>query len=563
MKKKIVGIFIMTLLIATTVLSVAGNTKIRCIIGKQTENNSNIFDMNYLDDQTQINYYNINLGKFRGRAYNDFITKVQQTSDGGYIAIGATESYGAGDLDVWLIKTDSYGNELWNKTYGGSGRDAASGGQQTSDGGYILVGIRDDNNLYLVKTLSNGNVDWSKTFGISGPWDCGYFIQQTSDGGYIITGTTSSYGAGDYDLWLIKTDSNGDEDWNKTFGGAEADGGFLVREIIDEGYIIIGWTNSFSPNPNYHDAWLIKTDENGNEIWNQTHGCPDSSDAGHDVQQTDDGGYIIIGYTHCYGDNDHEFYLIKTDENGNEEWNNTFPGADAQTIFSLVGYCSGMAVRLAGDGYILTGITDAEFGNGQLDILVIETDENGEELWNKTYGGTSIDEGYWMDETSDGGYILCGATSSYGTGTLDGWLIKTDSNGNEDWNKTIPAVPNTPPNAPTIKGPNRGKPGKPYDFTFNAVDLDNDQVKYIIDWGDGKNETTTMNPSGTDVKVSHSWDNSGTCIIKAKAQDSNGSIGPESTKTVKIPRTRAITWNFIIMKILERFPLLERMLNFQ
>jgi len=120
-----------------------------------------------------------------------------------------------------------------------------------------------------------------------------------------------------------------------------------------------------------------------------------------------------------------------------------------------------------------------------------------------------------------------------------------------------------PPDAPTIKGPDDGKPGTLYDFTFNAVDPDNNQVKYIIDWGDGNNETTTMNPSGTDVKVSHTWDKSGTCIIKAKAQDSNGLIGPESTKTVKIPRTRVITWSFIIMKILERFPLLERILNFQ
>jgi len=119
-----------------------------------------------------------------------------------------------------------------------------------------------------------------------------------------------------------------------------------------------------------------------------------------------------------------------------------------------------------------------------------------------------------------------------------------------------------PPNAPTIKGPDNGKPKTSYDFTFNAVDPDNNQVKYIIDWGDGKNETTTMNPSGTDVKVSHIWDKSGTYIIKAKAQDSNGLIGPESTKSLTIPRNKAITINSLLIKILEHFPLLKKILNF-
>ena len=252
---------------------------------------------------------------FGGDNY-DFGYSVQQTTDGGYIITGTTLSFGNDDGDVWLIKTDSYGNEDWNNTFSGSGYSV----QQTTDGGYIITGNNGSGDVLLIKTDTEGNEEWNRTFG--GPDDDeGISVQQTTDGGYIITGYTESFGNGGSDVWLIKTDSEGNEEWNQTFGGSGYDTGFSVQQITDGGYIITGFTFSFG-NVNFI-VWLIKTDTNGNEEWNQTLGGS-SDDKGFSVQQTTDGGYIITGSTKSFGNGNDDVWLIKTNSEGNEEWNKTF-----------------------------------------------------------------------------------------------------------------------------------------------------------------------------------------------------------------------------------------------
>ena len=174
--------------------------------------------------------------------------------------------------------------------------------------------------LIFFVTVSFAQVDtaWTKTFGGNSN-DIGYSVQQTTDGGYIITGYTSS--SGNIDIWLIKTDSNGDSLWTKTFGGSGDDLGQSVQQTTDGGYIITGYTTSFGNG--YYDVWLIKTDSNGDEEWNQTFGGG-GSDSGHSVQQTTDGGYIITGYTDSFGNGGGDIWLIKTDSEGNtvpeSEW---------------------------------------------------------------------------------------------------------------------------------------------------------------------------------------------------------------------------------------------------
>jgi hypothetical protein len=195
-----------------------------------------------------------------GGSANDRSESVQQTLDGGYIIAGATQSFGAGGLDVYLIKTDPNGTNQWEKTFGGSSADAGFSVQQTLDGGYIIAGSTQSFgagswDVYLIKTDPNGNSEWEKTFGASGA-ERSRSVQQTLDGGYIIAGYTKSFGAGDWDVYLIKTDPNGNIQWEKTLGGSSHDRGKAVQQTLEGGYIIVGATQSFSVGA--LDVYLIK-----------------------------------------------------------------------------------------------------------------------------------------------------------------------------------------------------------------------------------------------------------------------------------------------------------------
>ena len=326
---------------------------------------------------------------------------VQQTDDGGYIITGYTRSFLVGGVDIWLIKTDSQGQEEWNQTFGGDLGEYGYSVQQTTDGGYIITGStlsygNGGANVWLIKTDSNGDSLWTKTFG-GDLVDVGYSVQQTENGGYIVTGRTESFGNGGRDVWLIKTDSQGQEEWNQTFGGSASDIGHSVQQTEDGGYIIAGETQSFGNGGK--DVWLIKTDSQGQEEWNQTFGGS-ASDIGHSVQQTTDGGYIIIGT-----------WLIKTDSNGNEEWiNDDISGRSGQqTVDGL---------------YIIAGSTYS-YVYGGMEVWLIKTDCNGDSLWANAFGGYGYDEGHSVQQTTDGGYIVTGLTQSYGNGDTDVWLIKT------------------------------------------------------------------------------------------------------------------------------------------
>jgi predicted secreted protein len=341
-----------------------------------------------------------------------------QTSDGGYAISGDTASFGAGSTDYWLIKTDALGNMQWNKTYGGSLAESDAAMCQTIDGGFALVGDTKSfgvgsNDVWLVKTDAAGNMQWNKTYGGTGA-DLGINVAQTSDGGYAVAGYTSSFGAGGIDFWLIKTDAAGNMQWNRTYGGPGSDYCFNVVQTSDGGYAVAGPTNSFGAG-NY-DIWLVKTDAAGNMQWNKTHG-------GSGMEWMDQmiptvvGGYAIAGFTNSFGAGSSDVWLVKTDALGNMEWNKTYGGPGSDNGFHLT--------QTAEGGYAIIGSTSS-FGAGGNDVWAIKTDVSGNILGNQTFGGNVTDDGRSIIQTIDGGYLLAGNTMSFGAGGSDFYVVKID-----------------------------------------------------------------------------------------------------------------------------------------
>jgi hypothetical protein len=340
-----------------------------------------------------------------GGTETDYGNYVQQTTDGGYIITGRTRSFGAGYSDVWLIKTDRTGNKKWDKTFGGTDTEYGNCVQQTTDGGYIITGYTgwSGGNVWLIKTDSSGNEEWHRTFG-GFSWDDGYSVRQTTDGGYIITGKKGST------LWLIKTDNTGIKEWDKTFGGTESVG-FCVQQTTDGGYIITG--DIYSQLQYDNDVWLIKTDSDGNREWDRIFGGGTVSEYGRCVQQTTDGGYILTGYTAWFDGffPCRDFWLLKADSDGKEIWHKTF---------SWERFDYGTCVQQTSDGgYIITG------------SRLIKTDSNGNIEWNRRLGNI-FGGGVFncVQQTTDGGYILTGYNYYlFGYKSWDVSLIKTNKNG--------------------------------------------------------------------------------------------------------------------------------------
>jgi hypothetical protein len=348
-----------------------------------------------------------------GGHYGDGVWSIQETNDGGYLLAGYTSSRGEGS-DLWLVKVDSEGRSLWNRIFGGSGEDAGYFVQNTRDGGSIITGSTKsygvgEERLWLLKADSNGSKQWDRTFGgfVSSAGDGGWSVNETDDGGYIVTGYTKSYGAGGKDLWLIKTDSAGKKQWDKTFGGSEDDVGMSVIQAADGGYIVAGRTASYGSGKD--DIWLLKTDFEGRELWNRTFGGA-LDDVGFLVVELDD-GYAIVGRTES-GSEGKRAILIKTDLLGTKKWETAYMKES-----------TGISVQRTSDGgFIIAGRIDSP-KTGK-DAILIKTDPSGREEWALTLGGPGEETGCFALEGRDGGYLLAGITDSFGSGAEDAWLFK-------------------------------------------------------------------------------------------------------------------------------------------
>ena len=354
---------------------------------------------------------------------------VQQTIDGGYIILGTSGYIYTGSDDTWLIKTDLQGNEEWSQTFDGIGHYV----EQTTDGGYIIGGQKytDCCELqgWLIKTDSEGNQQWDYSAGSGINDDYFKSVQQTEDEGYIITGTSGQTGTGYYYTWLIKMNYQGQIEWSNVFPANGHARGEDVKELDDGGYIIVGNVAGYINEPGSMN--LIKTDSQGNEEWiRNDYGQGSEWEVSTSVQQVEDGGYIISGLLVPYGTTFDsnimwlyaDAFLLKTDSEGNQIWFRNLGGNDTQCV-----------QQTNDGGYIIVGTIVTDGYNP--DVWLIKTNQAGNILWDRIFHG-SLDEygtdyGRSVQQTIDGGYIITGSTktSNY-YGTSDIWLIKTDPYGN-------------------------------------------------------------------------------------------------------------------------------------
>jgi uncharacterized delta-60 repeat protein len=347
-----------------------------------------------------------------GGAAADYAYSIQQTSDGGYILAGSRGPVEANRPDFFLVKTNGQGDTMWTRDCGGSGWDEASSVQQTTDGGYIVAGSTfyitpNDYDLYLVKTNAQGDTLWTRTYG-GGGYDFARSVQQTTDGGYIVVGSERFAGFND-DVYLVKTNSQGDTLWTRTYGGSNWDEGYSVQQTADGGYIIAGTTASYGAGSD--DFYLVKTDNSGNPVWTRTYGGG-SWDEAFSVKQTPDGGYIIAGSTESFGAGREDIYLVKTNAAGDTLWTRTYGGWSYDVARSVQPTIDG--------GYILGGYTES-FGVCWNDFYLVKTNSVGDTLWTRTYGGWNEEYAYSVQQTADGGYVMAGYTTS----TWDILVVKT------------------------------------------------------------------------------------------------------------------------------------------
>lgn len=340
----------------------------------------------------------------------------RRLTDGGYIVIGSTYSYGSGDYDVYLLKLDFTGDTLWSRTFGGSGIDHGYDVSVTPDGGFLVVGSTTSfgaggRDAYIIKTDSLGNELWNRTYG-GVLADEARSVANHPDSGFVITGTTESFGAGYTDVYLIRIDQQGDSIWTRAYGGVGGDNSYSIKRTFDNDYIIVGSTGSFGVG--YSSVYALKIDQYGDTLWTTTYGGP-KADFGRSVQIAQDGGFIIGGRTHSYGAGYGDAYLIKTDSDGNIQWENYYGGSWEDDAYSVYASVDG--------GYILAGTTES-FGAGGIDIYVVKTDPSGAEVWSRTYGGTEADYAGRVIQNENFDYFLVGHSSTGSVGGSDLYLFE-------------------------------------------------------------------------------------------------------------------------------------------
>jgi len=351
--------------------------------------------------------------KTYGGVGSDVATAAQQTADGGYIIAGNSNSFGTG---VYVVKTDVNGNEEWSNTYTNMPGTMQPGITQLTDGNFIAIGDDDNGACIITKINSTGDTIWtdvdSNVAYVGGNFRMA--VTATSDGGFA----TTSF---DWDIspmtFISKFNVDGINEWTKEYApaGSEMSVGNSISETSDGGFIVV----SVSSQGGSGDAYCIRTDANGDTLWTRLFDSG-SDDIGWCGKETSDGGFVIVGGKTRVNATGYDFWLIRTDVNGDTLWTRTYGGDDPDEAWY---------VEVSDDGgFLISGETQS-FGEGMSDVYLVKTNSVGDTLWTKTFGGIQDECGRYCAQASDGGYVIAGLTKSIGSGDNDFYLLKTDESG--------------------------------------------------------------------------------------------------------------------------------------
>ncbi|MDT8411634.1 MAG: T9SS type A sorting domain-containing protein [Vicingaceae bacterium] len=356
-----------------------------------------------------------------GGAGIDKAEEIVTTADGGYVVVGSTTSNTSGNTDVYLLKLDSQINVVWSWAIGGNNNDWGYAVKETFDKGFIIASttnsfsVNGDYNARLIKTDSLGVVQWQKSYG-GNDWDLAYDVIQTADSGFAFCGETYNNTNGESDVYIVKTNLLGDTLWTKTIGGTLADRGNSIMETADSSIVVVGMTTTTTDSV---QMYLIKLNVTGNLIWDVAFG-PSGYEEGNAVIETANGNYVLGGVTTSFTpNNDKDFYMIRTDSSGNAIWGNYFGQPGEEVIYDLV--------ELANGNFISTGLTTAA-GNGGKDALVfLVTSVGGWGFSASTFGGTKEEESKSILLEPNEALKIAGFTQSYGNGLEDVMIIEIDT----------------------------------------------------------------------------------------------------------------------------------------
>jgi uncharacterized delta-60 repeat protein len=340
------------------------------------------------------------------------------TIDGGYAMAGVSRSFSMGKEDVYILKTDTKGKLLWEKRIGKARKDIAYAIDESKEGALYIAGTsksyskEGDYDVLVLKMDQNGTLLWAKSLGGSGK-DHGYDIVATQDGGAVVVGKTKSFGHGHYDMYVVKLSSAGKVLWSSAYGGDTNEEAHGITQLADGSLIIVGGTESFGAGD--FDFYIVKTDRNGKKLWERYYGGK-KADMFYCVAPAKDGGFSAAGYTRSYNAGKKDLTVMRLDKKGNTLWHKIAGRHNHEVARAIV--------ATPDDGVVVVGSTKSK-GHGKNDIYILMFDKNGTPTFDRAYGGKKNDIAYGADRTKDGGYIVAGESESFGEAdNYDVYLMK-------------------------------------------------------------------------------------------------------------------------------------------